>query len=143
MAANSKVTIAAHALAWIGMHERMGGEWATSEQVANSVNTNAVVIRRLLGELRAAGLVEARRGAGAGWRLTRPAESIDLGEVYDAVEGGPLFALHAAVPNQKCPVGHGIRTALGPVYQDVEDVLRARLSRTTVADILRDSIAVH
>lgn len=143
MAANSKVTIAAHALAWMGLNERMGGEWATSEQIANSVTTNPVVIRRLLGDLRAAGLVEARRGPGAGWRLRRSAESIDLGEVYDAVEGGPLFALHAATPNQNCPVGHGIRAALGPVYQGVEDAFRSQLARTTVADVLRDSLAVH
>lgn len=141
MGANSRLTIAAHALAWIGLNERMGGEVTTSDQIANSVNTNSVVIRRLLGDLREAGLVESRRGAGAGWRLARPAEAINLAEVYDAVEGGPLFAMHAAVPNQRCPVGQGIQSALSPVYEDVEDTLRAQLSRTSVADVLRDSIA--
>lgn len=143
MGANSRLTIAAHALAWIGLNERMGGEVATSEQIANSVNTNPVVIRRLLGDLRQAGLVESRRGAGAGWRLTRSPESINLAEVYQAVEEGPLFALHPATPNQKCPVGHGIRSVLTPVYDDAEQALRAQLARTTVADVLRDSMAVH
>jgi Rrf2 family protein len=142
MGANSRLTIAAHALAWMGHNERLGGEVATSEQIANSVNTNPVVIRRLLGELREAGFVESRRGAGAGWRLRRAPESISLAEVYQAVEDGPLFALHPAVPNQRCPVGHGIRTALTPVYDGVEEALRAQLARTTVADVLRDSIAV-
>jgi Rrf2 family protein len=139
--ANSRLTIAAHALAWIELNRRMGAEVATSEQIANSVNTNPVVIRRLLGELRAAGLVESRRGAGAGWRLPRPAESISLAEVYQAVEDDPPFALHPATPNQKCPVGHGIRTALTPVYAGAEEALRAQLARTSVADILRESIA--
>lgn len=143
MGANSRLTIAAHALAWIGLNERMGGEVATSEQIANSVNTNPVVIRRLLGELREAGLVESRRGAGAGWRLTRALESINLAEVYQAVEDGPLFAMHPATPNQKCPVGHGIRSVLTPVYDGVEQALRAQLARTSVADVLRDSIATH
>jgi Rrf2 family protein len=143
MGANSKLTIAAHSLAWMGLNERMGGELATSDQIATSVNTNPVVIRRLLGDLRAAGLVESRRGAGAGWRLARPVESISLADVYDAVDSGPLFALHPAVPSQKCPVGHGIRAVLDPVYQGAEDALRTELARTSVAEILRDSIAVH
>jgi Rrf2 family protein len=143
MGANSRLTVAAHALAWVGLNERRGGEVATSEQIANSVNTNPVVIRRLLGELRDAGLVQSRRGAGAGWRLTRAPESISLAEVYAAVEDGPLFAMHSGVPNQKCPVGHGIRSALDPVYDGVEDALRAQLARTSVADILRDSLAAR
>ncbi len=140
MGANSRLTIAAHALAWMGLNERMGGEVATSEQIANSVNTHPVVIRRLLGRLREAGLVESRRGAGAGWQLRRAPETISLAEVYQAVEDGPLFALHAATPNQKCPVGHGIRAALTPVYEDAEAALRAQLTRTSVADVLGESV---
>ncbi len=143
MGANSRVTIAAHALAWMGLSERMGGELSTSDQIANSVNTNPVVIRRMLGDLREAGLVESRRGAGAGWRLARAPESITLADLYDAVEGGPVFALHPAPPNEKCPVGHGIQSVLDPIYLNAEKVLRAELARTTVADVLRDSIAVR
>jgi Rrf2 family protein len=139
--ANSRLTMAAHALAWIELNARMGGEVATSEQIANSVNTNPVVIRRLLGELREAGLVESRRGAGAGWRLVRPAESISLSEVYQAVERERPFALHPATPNENCPVGHGIRSALTPVYEGAEEALRTQLARTSVADVLRESIS--
>lgn len=141
MGANSRLTMAAHALAWIELNARMGGEVATSEQIAHSVNTNPVVIRRLLGTLRGAGLVESRRGAGAGWRLRRPAESINLAEVYRAVEDDSRFALHPALPNQKCPVGHGIRSALTPVYDAAEQALSDQLARTSVADVLRESIA--
>jgi Rrf2 family protein len=141
--ANSRLTMAVHALAWMGLHERGGGRVATSEQIANSINTNPVVVRRLFAGLRDAGLVESRRGAGAGWTLTRPVESIDLAQVYAAVEDAPVVALHPAVPNQKCPVGRGIRSALTPVYAGIEDAVRAQLARTTVADVLRDSLATR
>ena len=62
MAANSRLTIAVHALAWLALAQRQGHDVLTSDQVAASVNTNPVIIRRCLGELRRAGLVQVRRG---------------------------------------------------------------------------------
>ena len=143
MSANSRLTIAAHALAWIGHYQRQGHEVATSEQIATSANTNPVVIRRLLGELRRAGLVRSRRGAGAGWSLARELGTITLLDVYDAVEPGPLFALHRTVPDQGCVVGHGIRPAMQAIYAGIEERLRAELARVTMEDALRDILAVR
>src|SRR5690349_10690467 len=64
MAANSRLTIAVHALAWLALAQRGGRQRLTSDQVAASVNTNPVIIRRSLGELRRAGL-------GPPWRQPR------------------------------------------------------------------------
>ncbi len=142
MSANSRLTIAAHALAWIGLYQRQGHEVATSEQIASSVNTNPVVIRRLLGELRKAGLVESRRGVGAGWTLARELGSMTLLEVYEAVEAGPLFAMHRATPDQGCVVGHGIQPAMRGIYDGIEETLRSELARVTLEDVLRGVLAV-
>src|SRR4051794_6988781 len=109
MAANSRLTIGVHVLAWLALAERRGQRTLTSEQVAASVNTNAVVVRRSLGDLKQAGLVGVRHGAGAGWWLARPPEQITLHDVHRAVDPAPVFALHATEPNRECPVGHGIR----------------------------------
>jgi Rrf2 family protein len=140
MAANSRLTIAVHALAWLALAQRRGRQQLTSEQVAASVNTNPVIIRRSLGDLRRAGLVSVRRGAGPGWSLARRPEDITVLDVYDAVESRPLFALHHAEPNVECPVGRGIRPALHGVYAGAEQALRAELGGTSIADVLHDTL---
>jgi Rrf2 family protein len=141
MAANSRLTIAVHALAWLALAQRRGRSVLTSERVAASVNTNPVIIRRSLGDLRRAGLVAVRHGAGAGWSLARPPEEITVLDVYDAVEQEPLFGMHRTEPNLECLVGRGIRPALGHVYGEVEQALRRELGRTSIADVLRETLS--
>jgi Rrf2 family protein len=136
VAANSRLTIAVHALTWLALARQRGREWLTSHEVAASVNTNPVVMRRCLGTLHQAGLVEVRHGPDAGWTLARPAARITLLAVYEAVESEPLFAMHRNEPNLDCPVGRGIRPALAPVYDGVEKAVRQQLRRTSIADML-------
>ncbi|MFJ8161450.1 Rrf2 family transcriptional regulator [Streptomyces sp. NPDC096136] len=142
MSANSRMTTATHTLAWMALvcPQRPDGI-VTSDQIADSVNTNPVVIRRTLGHLRDAGLVESRRGVGAGWRLTRPPEEMTLRDVHQAVETDPLLALHAATPNPKCPVGAGIPPVLREAYDRAEESMRRELATVTIADVLRDTLA--
>jgi Rrf2 family protein len=140
MAANSRLTIAVHALTWLALAQRRGRDLLTSDEVAASVNTNPVVLRRSLGDLRRAGLVDVRHGAGAGWRLARAPADITLLEVYDAVQREPVFALHHTEPNLECPVGHGIRPVLGEIYDRATQAMRQQLHRTSIADVLRDAV---
>jgi len=140
VAANSRMTIAVHALAWMALAQRRGQALLTSSQVADSVNTNPVIIRRCLGDLRQAGLVSVRHGAGAGWSLARAPAEITLLEVYDAVGQESPFGLHHTEPNLDCPVGKGIRPALGHVYGQIEQALRRELAVVSVADVLRETL---
>ncbi|MFY1688909.1 Rrf2 family transcriptional regulator [Plantactinospora sp. WMMB782] len=143
MAANSRLTIAIHVLTWMALSERRGRPVLTSDRVAASVRTNPVVVRRSLGHLRQAGLVTVRHGAGAGWRLARPPHEITLLDVYTAVEREPLFALHTSEPNQECPVGRGIRPALGRFYGDVDRALRRELAGTSIAEVLHETLGTE
>ncbi|MFF4365836.1 Rrf2 family transcriptional regulator [Streptomyces sp. NPDC001594] len=142
MSANSRMTVATHTLTWMALvcPQRPDGI-VTSDQIADSVNTNPVVIRRTLGHLRDAGLVQSRRGVGAGWLLTRPPHEITLRDVYLAVEPDPLLALHAATPNQKCPIGAGIPPVLRETYDRAEEAMKRELATITIADVLRDTVA--
>lgn len=142
MSANSRLTIATHALAWMASHERLGGESTTSEQIAGSVKTNPVVIRRLLGELGKAGLVVSRRGAGAGWRLARQPADITLWQINEALGAEAAFALHRNEPSASCAIARGIRPALAPIYARVDETVRLELERVSLADVLRDTLGV-
>lgn len=78
---------------------------------------------------------------GAGWALARDLGSINLLDVYEAVEPGPLFALHRATPDHGCVIGHGIQPAMQGVYEGIEETVRRELSRVSLEDVLRDVLA--
>jgi DNA-binding IscR family transcriptional regulator len=143
MAANSRMTVAVHVLAWLALAQRRGHAVLTSDQVAASVNTNPVIIRRCLGELRRAGLVGVRHGAGAGWSLARDPGQITLLEVHNAIGPEPLFGLHRTEPNLECPVGRGIRPVLSQVYGGIDQAVRRELAAVSVADVLHGTLRVH
>jgi Rrf2 family protein len=140
MSANSRMTVAVHILSYLVFASRKRPDLVTSEQIAKSVRTNAVVIRRLLGLLREGGLVRSRRGANAGWRLARSPKAISLLDVYNAVHDDPLFRLHASPPNPQCPIGRGLPSALRKVYGTLEDELRRQLARTSVDEVLAETL---
>lgn len=142
MSANSRLTIAVHCLTWLALAHKRGREVLTSEQIAASINTNPVVVRRGLAQLSRAGLVTVRHGSGAGWKLALPPERISLLHVYEAVETGPLFGMHRHEPNLECPVGFGIRPVLGGIYSEMEQAIRRHLSGTSIAEVLDEVMAV-
>ena len=125
--------MAVHVLAVLAHKE---GDRVTSSYLAESVNTNPVIVRRLLSTLQKGKLVDTRKGAGAGSRLNRSPASITLAQVYKAVEEDEPFALPRQKPNQKCPVGQCIQAELERVFTSAESALILQLGRTTVGDII-------
>ena len=100
MQISSRFTIAVHVFTCI---ETFKDQYKmTSDFLASSINVNPVIVRKLLGQLKEAGLIEVRRGLG-GASLARPADEITLLDIYRAVEcvgHGELFHLHEN-PNQQ------------------------------------------
>ena len=134
MPTNSRFAVAVHVLtlmAWAG------DESLKSEQIAHSVNTNPVVIRRILCALSEARLVVSQTGAAGGSRLARPSRQITLLDVYRAVECGPVFALHRRPPSRHCAVGVNIEEVLEGVLKEVSSAVEGVLAEITVENVLQ------
>jgi Rrf2 family protein len=125
--------MAVHVLAVLAYKE---GDRVSSSFLAGSVNTNPVIVRRLLLALQRAKLVETCKGAGAGSRLSRAPKRINMDEVYRAVEAAEPFARPSRHPNAACPVGHYMRKTLENVFVSAQNAMERDLEKTTLADII-------
>ena len=132
---NTRFTVAIHVLTLLAY---CGPEALTSEFIAGSVNTNPVVIRRILATLRDAKLVASQAGPGGGWQLLRDPQKISLRDVFFAVDGDPTFLLHSAPPNIECPVGKAIQAILALRFRSAQEAMERDLDRTTIAQLIHE-----
>ena len=136
MQITSRLTVAAHTLAVIEYFKDTNK--VTSDFIAASVGVNPVVIRRILLQLKDAGLIDVARGSGGATLRMRP-EDITLLDVYravDCVEEGGLFHFHEN-PNPGCPVGSKIHAALDGCLADAQAALERSLFSSTLAEVLK------
>ena len=134
MSTNSRFAVAVHVLSLMAWS---GEEPLKSEQVAESVNTNPVVIRRMLLELAEAGLVVSQTGSLGGSRLANDPAKTTLLDVYRALECGGVFSLHRQPPSRDCPVGVNIETVLGEVLLEVDSAVEQVLEKITINDVVQ------
>ena len=133
MRTSCRFAMAVHVLAVLAYKE---GDRVTSSLLAGSVNTNPVIIRRLLLALQRAKLVDTCKGAGSGSRLSRSPRRINLAQVYRTVEVAEPFASPPRKPNAACPVGKCMRKALGRVFASAQSAMERDLEKTTLADVM-------
>lgn len=136
MQISSRFTMAIHMFACI---DTFTDQKMTSDFMAASIGTNPVIVRKLLQQLKAAGLIEVSRGTG-GVQIKRPLDQITFLDIYKAVECAPdeqLFHFHEN-PNQNCPVGRNIHHVLDNRLLQVQRVMEAELAKMTLADVKKD-----
>jgi len=133
MPANSRFAVAVHILALMAQSE---DEPIKSDKMASSVNTNPVVIRRIMCALAGAKLVTSQTGANGGSKLAQKPGQITLLDVYHAIEGGSIFALHRQSPSRHCIVGSHIKPVLGSVLEEVNLEIERALAKTTIEQVL-------
>ncbi len=136
MQISSRFTMAIHMFACI---DTFTDQKMTSDFMAASIGTNPVIVRKLLQQLKAAGLIEVSRGTG-GVTVTKPLNEITFLDIYKAVECTPdeeLFHFHEN-PNQACPVGKNIHHVLDNKLAKVQEAMERELAAITLADVKRD-----
>lgn len=134
MQISSRFTIALHIFACVDTFKE---EYkVTSDFLAASINTNPVIVRKILSQLKNAGLINVARGTG-GITFTRSSADITFFDVYEAiepVENGDLFHFHDA-PNPECPVGRNIHGLLDGKLLAIQSAMETEMKKYTIADI--------
>ncbi len=125
---------ATHMLAVMAFYEN---QWVTSETMAESVQTNPGLVRRVLSQLSTAGLVETKPGPQGGARLAKPMHLINLAEIFDAVVQQPVLKLSNREPNETCRVSRGIGGALEGAFSSAENAMRDQLEKTSLEEVMK------
>lgn len=137
MQISSRFTLAIHIFACVDIFKN--DYKVTSDFISKSTNVNPVIIRKILLQLRNAGLIEVARGTG-GTTITRPLSEITFLDIYRAVEcveDNTLFHFHEN-PNEKCPVGRNIHNVLDDKLQRVQTAMERELQSITLEDVKKD-----
>src|SRR5712664_4989319 len=134
MTANSRMASAIHIMSFVAY---AGDEGTTSEAIAKSLQTNPVVVRKILKLLERKGLVAVRQGRQGGVGLRRAASRITLGQIYKAVESeSGVFAMRGQV-HEGCVVACAMKRRLGPIFDAANDAVEQALSKTSLAELVR------
>ena len=138
MQISSRFTLAIHIFACI---DTFGNECkVTSDFLAGSTDVNPVIIRKILGQLKGAGLIDVARGTG-GTTVAKPLDQITFLDVYRAVEcveNGDLFHFHDN-PNDSCPVGRNIHQILDDKLLRVQSAMEKELASITLEELKQDT----
>ncbi|WP_449620435.1 Rrf2 family transcriptional regulator [Robertmurraya sp. Marseille-Q9965] len=138
MSISSRFAVGVHILTLIEFNK---DGVSSSEYLAESVNTNPALIRKIIGMLKKAELVEVHPGI-AGANLAKKLSDITLLDVYKAVNVVPeneLFSVHEN-PNPKCLVGRNIQETIIPILSIAQLAMEKVLGSVTIEDIFEDIV---
>ncbi|WP_337879558.1 Rrf2 family transcriptional regulator [Rheinheimera sp.] len=109
---------------------------ATSEQIAQMLHTNPVVVRRTMASLKAQGYVSSGKGHGGGWTLAKPLAEISLLDIHRSLKEGSLFTIGLTDEHNNCAIEQAVNAAIDDVLQDAERLVLQRFS-----EVMLDQLA--
>jgi len=134
MRRDSRLSGVLHVL--LHMAERDGP--STSEMLAKAMETNPVVIRRIMSGLREHGYVRSEKGHGGGWSIACDLSKVTLRDVYEALDCPSLLAIGNRSDNPACLVEQAVNRALGQAFDEAEALLLSRFGEVTLAMLSAD-----
>src|SRR5437868_15522884 len=84
----------------------------TSDVLARAMQTNPVVVRRIMAGLRDSGHLRSEKGHGGGWTLACDLAAVSLRDIYDALGHPPLFAIGNRTESPDCLIEQAVNAAL-------------------------------
>lgn len=137
MQITSRFTLAIHTMLCIASFSNT--RKVTSNFIAESTNSNPVIIRRILGQLKNAGLVNVAAGIG-GSTIAKPLTEITLLDIFNAVEAAnDIFFNFHDNPNCKCPVGKNIHTILDEHLNDIVQAMNRQMQQVNLQTLLEQT----
>lgn len=113
--------------------ERTEKHLVNSTELGESIGTNPVVVRRIVGRLKEFGLIKVKQGIGGGYFLGRPAASITLWDIYLAMKKENPF--RCKIGNVEDKVSAGLPEALEETFAKAEYALKTPLAAVTVKQV--------
>ena len=119
----------------IDLAENSGDGYVPLKEMAARQDISEKYLESILAVLSKAGLLDAVRGKGGGYRLSKPAKEYTAFEVLSLTEGtlAPVTCLESG---QQCENAVNCRTL--PLWQGLDQVIAAYLCSYTLADLTRE-----
>jgi Rrf2 family protein len=134
MLSSSRFVVAVHVMSLLAHYGKKGP--VCSAVIAKSVDTNPVVIRRLMSELEGSGLVQSTSGRAGGFVLAKAPGEINLAEIYQAVEDEQVFRVHRNSENPECETAKAIFKSLMPRLADASKAMSLALAQIHLSEIV-------
>ena len=110
----------------------------TSGELARSMQTHPVVVRRVLGHLRERGFVRSEKGHGGGWSISGDLDSLTLRDIYEALGAPQLFAIQNKNETPTCLIEQAVNAALDGPMREAEAMLLERMGGVSLSNIAQD-----
>ncbi|MGE0398025.1 MAG: Rrf2 family transcriptional regulator [Kofleriaceae bacterium] len=135
MRRDSRLSGVLHVLLHMAQHPERA---FTSEEMATSMDTNPVVIRRIMAGLRDQGLLRSEKGHGGGWTLSCDLAKVTFRDVYTALGEPALLAIGNRTEAPGCVVEQAVNAALGASFDAAEALLLEKFGEVTLARLAAD-----
>lgn len=132
MKKNSRISVAIHSV----LHLSMSKGPVTSEELGKCQNTNPVLIRRILGDLKKADIVGSEKGHGGGWILTKSPKSISFQDIFEALDDSLLPRPIELEKGESCLIMKSICSTMDEFIEEADLLLARKLSKISIQSLI-------